>query len=442
MNGMAIRVGAVMLAVTSTTSVAQTPAEPVAATKIDSRAVVADVRQILAENYVLADLRPKLDDALAKGLASGRYNVTDPAMLAQLINADLGGVAHDKHLGMHYDPNEAARLASRPPGAGADDAPPSEEEVRQASRFNFGIMQMKVLPGNIRYVETLGFFWAGSRTAEAYDNAMRFLRDGDAAIIDLRNNGGGSPEAVQYMISHFVKASQPIVTFYMGAGRVKQMSALASLPAGRLVGKPLYILTSDHTASAAEEFTGHVAGFELGEVIGSKTAGAGFRNEFFPVAEGYVISVSVGRAVLASTGKDWEGVGIAPTTEVAPDKALEVAQIHALKKLAASASGRDRQVLEARAGVLEAQLDPVATALQLDRYAGTYGERLVTVDGGALHFQRQGGPKVALVAVAANEFSFAEDPTTRVRFTVAGEKVTSLELVRGDGSRVQAERQH
>ena len=51
-----------------------------------------------------------------------------------------------------------------------------------------------------------------------------------------------------------------------------------------------------------------------------------------------MISVSVGRAVLASTGKDWEGVGIAPTTKVDQDKALEVAQIHALRKLAVTAT--------------------------------------------------------------------------------------------------------
>ena len=48
-----------------------------------------------------------------------------------------------------------------------------------------------------------------------------------------------------------------------------------------MVGKPLYVLTSGGTASAAEEFIGHVAGYKLGELIGENTAGAGFRNEFF-----------------------------------------------------------------------------------------------------------------------------------------------------------------
>jgi hypothetical protein len=389
---------------------------------------------------VLADVRPRLDAALAQGLASGRYKVSDPAELAERINSDMAAVAHDKHLGMHFDPAEQARLAALPQGAGADDAPPSEEDIRQASKFNHGILEMKVLPGNVRYMDLMGFFWGGAPTAEAYDNAMRFLKGGDAVVIDLRHNGGGDPQAVRYLISHFLEANRPIVTFYMGANKVDRVSSLASLPAGRLVGKPLYILTSRMSASAAEEFTGHVAGFKIGEVIGEPTAGAGFRNSFFPVTGGYVISVSVGRAVLASTGKDWEGVGIMPTTKVAADKALDVAQVHALRKIAASAPAGERRMLEARAAVLDAKLNPVATALPLPAYVGVYGERHITNDGGKLVFQREGGQRRELVAVGSNEFAFAEDPTQRVTFKVAGNSVTELELIRGDGSTVVAAR--
>jgi Peptidase family S41/N-terminal domain of Peptidase_S41 in eukaryotic IRBP len=437
---MAILASAAALAWVSSNGGAQQARPVAAAAQADPQRVVADVQRILAANYVLADVRPKLDAALSKGLAAGRYNVTDPTVLADRINADLSAVAHDKHLGMHYDPKQAGELAARPARAGADDAPPSPEEILQATRFNHGITELKVLPGNVRYMNLVGFFWGGPKTAEAYDNAMRFLQDGDAAIIDLRENGGGSPEAVQYLVSHFLEPNKPIVTFYMGANKVDKLSSLASLPSGRLVGKPLYVLTSGGTASAAEEFTGHVAGFKLGEVIGEDTAGAGFRNEFFPVAGGYVISVSVGRAVLASTGKDWEGVGIAPTTRIEPDKALDLAQVHALRRLAETASPDDKRSLSGRAALLEAKLNPIATALPLQRYAGIYGERSVTMDGPGLVYQRKGGPKVPIIAVAANEFSFNEDPGARIRFTVSGNDVTALELVRSDGTKVEAQR--
>ena len=438
---MAILAGAAAASLVPVSSAALAQAAPATAeAKVDGRAVVADVRKILAANYVLPETRPKLDAALAKGLAAGRYDVSDPQLLAERINADMDAIAHDKHLGMHFDPQQSKELASRPAGAGADDAPPSDDEIRQATRFNHGILELKVLQGNIRYMELLGFFWGGRKTEEAYDNAMRFLRDGDVVIIDLRRNGGGSPDAVRYLISHFVEANRPLVTFYMKGQSGETLKSLASLPAGRLAGKPLYVLTSSRSASAAEEFIGHVAGYKLGELIGETSAGAGFRNEFFPVAGGYVISVSVGRAVLASTGKDWEGVGIAPTTKTDVDKALEVAQVHALRRLASTAGPEDKRVLEARAAVLDAQVTPVATALPLNNYAGLYGERSVSVGDGKLLWQRGNGPKSAMTAVAANEFTFEDDPLTRVRFNVAGSAVTGLELLRGDGSKVAVSR--
>ncbi|HEX8481309.1 MAG TPA: S41 family peptidase [Allosphingosinicella sp.] len=416
------------------------PAGPAAApARVDGRTVVAEIRRVLAANYVLPEVRPKLDAALARGLAEGRYDVSDPAVLLERVNADLTAVARDKHLSLEYDPRASAEAAAPPPGP-QEGSGPSPEQIRQAERRNHGFTEMKVLPGNVRYVNLQGFVWVGHKSAEAHDNAMRFLRDGDAAIIDLRQNGGGSPQAVQYLVSHFMEPNRPIVTFHMGASQVDRLSTLATLPAGRMIGKPLYVLTSGNSASAAEEFTGHVAGFKLGELIGATTAGAGFRNQFFPLPGGYVISVSVGRAVLASTGKDWEGVGIAPTTSVDPEKALDVAQMHAMRRLAAAAPAREKANYEATAAMLAAKLDPVATALPLAAYAGTFGERKVWLENGRLAFQREGGSKLMMVAIGANLFAFENDPMTRVEYKVAGSRATGFELQRGDGSRVAADR--
>jgi len=419
----------------------QAPRQKVGPAQANTVAVVADIRRILAANYVRPDVRPALDAVLATGLASGRYRVNDPAELANLLNEDLASVAHDKHLNIHYDPKEQAELATQPPGAGADDAPPTEAEIQQAVRANHGISTLQVLPGNIRYMDYRGFIWAGPKTAQSLDNAMRFLHDGDAVIIDLRRNGGGSPEAVQYLVSHFLEPNRKIVTFYMHGNAASPLSSLASLPAGRMVGKPLYVLTSAMTASAAEEFTGHVAGFKLGELIGETTAGAGYRNEFFPVTGGFVMSVSVGRAVLASTGKDWEGVGIPPNTKIEADKALNVAQVHALRRLAESASPDQKPKLEAYARLLEAQATPIPAGLDLAQYAGTYGERIIDLINGSLALRRNGGPRLAIVPVGAHRFLFVDDPATSITFTVAGTAVTGFEMMRSDGSRVEAQRQ-
>jgi hypothetical protein len=403
---------------------------------IDARLVVAEMRKVLAANYVLPEMRPKLDAALAAGLARGRYDTSDPGVLAERINADMAAVAHDKHLGLHFDPAQAALIGTR----SDDDRQDGPVFERMAQVRNHGLTEMKVLPGNIRYLAIDGFVWTGPETARAYDAAMQFLRGGDAVIIDLRRNGGGSPAAVQYAISHFLEPNRPIVTFHMGSSPPEPHSSLGELPAGRMVGKPLYVLTSGGSASAAEEFTGHVKGFKLGELIGANTAGAGFRNSFFAIPGGFAFSVSVGRAVLASTGSDWEGRGIAPDTPVDPAQALDVAQLHALRRLAATAVPGAKGLYEGMATLLAARIAPVATALPLQAYAGRFGERVISFEQGKLMFQRDGGPKLPLTALGPNLFAIGDDPGTKVQFAVAGTSATGFEMVRGDGSKVQAAR--
>ncbi len=403
----------------------------------DARAAVAEVRRVVAANYVLTEMRPRLDAALARGIATGRYDVSDPNELARRVNADLAEVAHDKHLGLMFDPQMAAGLGTE---RHRDDGPPTADDIQGARLRNHGIVELKWLAGNVRYMEVRGFLWTGAESARAYDDAMRFLSGGDAVIIDLRRNGGGSPDAVQYLISHFIEPNRPIVTFYMGSD-VDARSSLMNLPAGRMVGKPLYVLTSPNSASAAEEFIGHVAGFRLGEVIGATSAGAGFRNDHFPIPGGFVMSVSVGRAVLASTGKDWEGVGIAPTAPVDPSRALEVAEIHAWRRLAATASPDQKADLEGMAALLAVQLDPVTPALPLTAYAGRYGPRTVQVENARLTWQREGSGKLLLVPTGPNSFIFEEDPGTRVEFTVSGTVVTAGVMIRADGERVPLNRE-
>jgi hypothetical protein len=288
---------------------------------------------------------------------------------------------------------------------------------------------LKLLPGNIRYMAYDGFQWIGPESAAALDTAMRFLAGGDAAIIDIRRNGGGSPQAVQYLVSHFMPADKPLVTFHMnGNPTPDRLATLKELPAGRMVGKPLYVLTSGGSASAAEEFSGHIGGYKLGELVGETTAGAGFRNELVPVAGRFVLSVSVGRAVLASTGKDWEAVGIAPTIKTPVPAALDVAHAHALRKLAAAAPAGERARLEGIAEGIAARAEARTPALPLAAYAGSYGERSVTAEEGRLYYQRGGRARTRLIPLGGNLFAFDTDPALRLAFEPQGDKAAAFAI--------------
>jgi hypothetical protein len=407
---------------------------------VDGRAVAGEVKRLLNRHYVLPEARGKFAAVLDKGIASGRYDGADGEKLVQLINADLATVTSDKHLGLMYDPKYSAELAAGPANAGADDAPPSAEEVVAAERRNHGIIQLKVLPGNIRYLESDGFVWAGAPTERAYDDAIRFLAGGDAIIIDMRKNGGGSPDAVRYLTSHFTKPNTPLMTFYMGSEGTNRSISLGSLRAPSLAGKPLYVLTGKGSASAAEEFVGHVAGYKLGELIGERTAGAGFRNEFFALPGGVVISISVGQAILAATGKGWEAEGFTPTVETKLDQALDVATVRALRKIAEAAAPERAESLRAMAAVADAKINPVKTALPLSAYAGTFGQRSIAVEDNKLVYTGPSGHKFAMVALGPNEFAFADEPAMRLSFAVNNASATGFELLRPDGSKVVAQR--
>lgn len=420
------------LAAPSLSLATQQPAPAPAATpaRADYRAVVAEVRRVIAERYVLPERRPALDAILARGLASGRYDVADPGQLAERINADLDTAGHDRHLNFRYDPQAAAGMAARTERGVPD---PAAME-RMARRLNHGVAELRVLPGNVRYLAYDGFVWTGPQSAAVLENAMRFLAGGDAVIIDLRRNGGGSPEAVQYLVSHFLPPGRPLVTFYMnGQPAPDRLATLAELPAGRMVGKPLYVLTSNGTASAAEEFTGHVGGYHIGELVGETTAGAGFRNDVLPIAGGYILSVSVGRAVLASTGRDWEAVGLAPTVPAEVGGALDVAHALALRRLAAAGPPQDRARLEAIAEGVAARGERRTPALPLAAYAGSYGERVLSVDGDRLYYRRGTRPRVALIALGGNVFAIDNDPALRLDFQVSGNAATAFVIGGGGG---------
>lgn len=404
----------------------------------DSRIVVEAVRKTLRENYVLKERRPALDAALAKGLASGRYKVTDPQELSKRINEDLDAVAHDKHLGIGFNPQVAAEL--KPGGQGDDEDEEQSQFFRDlAQRNNHGVSELRVLPGNVRLLRYDGFMWTGSDSQAAIDHAIAFLRRGDAIVIDLRTNGGGSPDAVRRLASYFVPAGAKLVTFHMRDEKPTVSTADAEVAGGRVTGTPVYVLTSARSASAAEEFVSHVKGFGFGTLVGETTAGAAYRNDTVPIPGGFVLSVSVGRPELPD-GSDWEAKGVAPKLAIAPELALDRAQQDALAQLAGKAQGPRRTELEWAAALHGARIARAAPALGLAAYAGRYGERSIAVEGAGLVFQRDGGMKSALIPLGGDLFALERDPRTRLRFVAANGNVTGFVLERADGSKTEASR--
>lgn len=411
-------------------------------TTAQAAALVDTVIQLTDSIYVVRERRAEITRALREGVRAGRYRVTDPRVLADRLTEDLQASGRDKHLGVSWDPQRYAAIRAEQGRTGprADDDFFAQEAVRQ----HHGVAEMRILPGNLRYVRYTDFVWQGDETRAVLDGVMRFAKGGSALVLDLRDNGGGDGTAVQYLLSHFMPPSVQLVTFEDGrTGTREVVYTVDTLPTGRMIGKPLYVLVGDRTNSAAEEFAYHVRHFGLGTLVGRTTRGAAHNNTLLPVAPGFYVSLSFGRPVHAVTGSNWEGTGVPPHAEAAPGRELDQAQVLALTHLASHAdepAARAEYVWERVAA--EARLRPaVVDAGELAGYAGRYGaERTIAVRDGGLVYQFAGRPDATLTPLGGGLFAIAGRDHVRMRFVQQDGRTVALETVAMDGSSMRHER--
>lgn len=409
-------------------TVSSSEASPQRISPTDRDGAIDAIAGAIRHSYVFPDERAGIIQRLERARSDGRYLTDDPSLLAQRVTDDLQAASKDGHLYLRYDPAQYA-AARRAATAGAEGEDLEAYWRRLAIRDHHGLTEMRVLPGNIRYLRISGFHWVRDETGAAYDGAMRFMREADAIVIDLRGNGGGSHAAVKYLVSHFLGADTLEMTFLQSSETPVQSRTLEHLPAGRLTGKPLYVLIDGSVGSAAEAFAYDVQQFKLGELVGSRTAGAANNNKLVPIAPYFMLSVSYGRPVHPISRTNWEGTGIEPSIAAAPAQTLEVAETLALSRLARRPGASPEALAEydwARIGV-EARLRPVSVApARLKALAGRYGEIGVAFRDGGLWLVRQDRPPRPLSPLMADGLFAVDGSTTlRVRFTSRG-----LEMLR------------
>ena len=398
--------------------------EPVKLTPQMVAEVVNDANAHIRKHYLYPEKAGDITAKLSASLASGRYAVSDPVDLAQRLTQDMQAVTKDGHMNVKFSPQQSKALAAPK----TPQQQPAQDLTRQMLlATNFGITELKVLPGNVRYANIGTFLWDPELSPAAFDQAIRFLRGGAAYILDIRSNGGGDSSGVAYLVSHFMAPDRPLMKFYSAAGN-EESKTLKTLGTGRLEARPLYLLVSKGSFSAAEEFAAHVKNFRLGTLVGETTGGGGNNNILLPAAHGFVVSVSMGQAIHAATGKSWEGEGVAADVQVPAPTALDVAHLEALKTLNAAATAADRKKLAWIMEGLEAKLraTPISAAEQ-QQLAGRYaGQREVVARGGKLLW-KVGAGEWELLAMGDGRFGLVSGPPLRLRFGRDGGKVTVTE---------------
>jgi hypothetical protein len=323
---------------------AQGPREDEPDTTIDAaaRSAVIDVSlKRLNDSYVFPEVAKKMEQAIRDRVAKKEYDqVTSAKAFADLFTKHLQEVSHDKHLRVRYSYEPIPERQNR--------QEPTAEEREQFRRNNmwgnFGFEKIERLEGNVGYLSLRGFNDPNG-AEETIAAAMNFLGNTESLIIDLRRNGGGSPEMVA-LISSYLFGEKPVhlnSLYWREGNRTDDFWTKDKVLGKRFADKDVYVLTSNRTFSAAEEFTYNLKNLKRATIVGEVTGGGANPGGMFRITEHFGVFVPTGRAINPITKTNWEGTGVKPDLEVPADHALKTAHLEALKKVAAKQTDNPRR---------------------------------------------------------------------------------------------------
>jgi hypothetical protein len=301
-----------------------------------AREVIESIQKSLAEEYVFPETAKKIDADLRRRLENNEYEkITSANRLAECLTDQLQAISKDKHLRVVY--SHEALPEQKQGKAGPPDPTQKEmvERMRKRGRAtNYGFERVERLDGNVGYLD-LRMFQPAEVAGETAAAAMNFLANTDALIIDLRKNGGGAPSMVA-LISSYLFGANPVHLndlYFRPDDSTHQWWTMPHVPGQRYEGKPVYVLTSKRTFSAAEEFTYNLKSLKRATIVGETTGGGAHPGGMRRINDHFAIFVPSGRAINPITKTNWEGTGVAPDMPAAADLALKTAHLAALKAI-------------------------------------------------------------------------------------------------------------
>ena len=298
------------------------------------------ISERLTEYYVYPDVAAKMIQAMRNHQRHGDYNsIVDGNQFADALTHDLRAVSHDRHLFVIYNPftvpGQSGSSGPHPP------SPADEARFRaMLDRENCTFSRLEILNHNIGYVK-FGAFPDPDICGPTVVAAMNFLAHTDALIFDLRENHGGDPSMVDFMVSYLFRGPTHINDLTnRHDNETHQYWTLPWVPGPRFVDQPVYVLTSHETFSGGEEFTYDLKTQKRATIVGETTGGGAHPVRGMPAGDHFTIGVPFGRPINPVTKGDWEGKGVEPDVKVSAAEALATAERLAADKLAAKNSQR------------------------------------------------------------------------------------------------------
>ncbi len=320
--------------------------------------IVNTLADKMRDLYVLPDVGERSEKTLRKKLKDGGYDSLKYAVgLASELTRDLQAIGHDFHIRVDY---------GKPLYPSPDDVPTANEKTAELKRLlsmNFGVGTAEKLPGNIGYL-SMQAFTLPKYAAKPIAAAMSRLADSAALIIDMRQNGGGMPETVALLSSYLFDRRTHLCDEYRRDGKRREQFWTTKKVAGAKFGqsKPVYVLMSSRTFSAAEEFSYNLKSLKRATLIGEVTGGGAHGGDFRRLTDNFYAFIPDTRAVNPITKTNWEGTGVEPDVPASAQTALLVAQKLAIHALSNTEKNVQRlQALRERSNALDSEL-ALATA--------------------------------------------------------------------------------
>ena len=279
--------------------------------QINKADLITRLGRIMEQNYVFPEKGKAMQSLLRAKLEAGAYDtLLDRSDLAAQLQADLRSVIFDKHIRVYDQPSGRSSTSRR----------------RSGRSMNYGFVRTEHLENGIGYLDLRGFA-SSDRAQRAGHEAMKKLMANDAIIFDLRQNGGGSPVMIRLISSYlFGDESVHLNTFYWRPDDLYEESW--TTPSDAPIKKPdipIFILTSERTFSAAEEFTYNLKHLKRATIVGDTTGGGAHPGGTMPLNQGFSVWVPQGRAINPITKTNWEGIGVIPHVTADTSQALDIA---------------------------------------------------------------------------------------------------------------------
>ncbi|NQZ79811.1 MAG: S41 family peptidase [Colwellia sp.] len=399
--------------------------------------IINSLSNQMSKNYVFPEIGTKMAIHIKDELSDGKYKtIINPSSLASQLTEDLRSIANDAHLKVFFDPDRVEILRKQNQELEEET---SAADIQKMKRRNFGFKELKILDGNIGYLNLIQFYhpeFAG----DAAIAAMNSLSNADSIIFDLRYNGGGSPSMVKLISSYLFDSEEVHLNslYHRPSDTLTQHWTLPYINGLRRPDRDVYILTSGNTFSAAEEFSYNLKNLKRATLIGEKTGGGAHAGGIEVLNDRFLAWLPRSRAINPITKTNWEGVGVEPHINVLAADALNVAHAHALEKLAmkneGSAGDYYRWYLdEAKANATPVKIDTAT----LESYAGQFGPRLLTVNNGQLYYSRNNRTKRLLKAIDLDTFSLVGVPSFRLQVIKDKGRVIALKSIKDNGATTQ-----